>query len=225
MTNFNTLLFKAAEAQDVAAARNALDHGADPNFSEYGYGKHKARRVLHVVAGNGCLEIFEMLKALPNFQINVPNQWGDYAHHIAASYPESLPILEVLLDSLDVNLRSCDDGRTPLHHAVEVGNVEAVKLLLDRGASQLVRNDMTVVLSGPHDHGEETAWDYAFTNERSMDCVELLLNDVKNADDARRMCTDKIKFYGKSPVELAKIFGRDDVVEFITNTYTKLSKL
>ncbi len=84
-------------------------------------------------------QIFARLREVGDFpeadfsDVNVCRSDGDNALHCVVGWGD-LPAARVLIDAgIDVN-RSGDLGYTPLHIACMKGNVEMVKLLIDRGA-------------------------------------------------------------------------------------------
>ena|ERR1051325_4264832 len=88
---------------------------------------------------------------------------GTTAAHLAASHPQ---VLSLLLESGGKRVASkADDlGRTPLMAAVEAGNIESVKLLLDAGADVNARDQ---------EHGNTAIRAAAFAG--SPELVKLLL--------------------------------------------------
>ena len=149
----NASFFASASAAEVRACLRA---GAEPN------GGGHCRTTQRPLAQAALLATPDVVAALLDAGANPrsPGRWGVTALHQAVASPKhdaakAVEILTLLLRAgADVNVQS-DDGRTPLHHAVEHNRSrEVIVGLLEAGANPQVR-----------DGDGKTPWDYARAND------------------------------------------------------------
>lgn len=94
---------------------------------------------LELAAYNGEKQkVVQILKTKPD--IDHRDSFGGTALHCAMFQKDST-IIEILLDyGFDPNAKGIKNGYTPLHDAVWATNMEAVKILLKRGANPGIKN-------------------------------------------------------------------------------------
>ena len=72
---------------------------------------------------------------------------GNYTNLMLSAYREHRSLVEYFLDELHCDPNEQDqDGRTPLHYAIDAGSVELVQVLLQRGARNSSQNEFSPVL-------------------------------------------------------------------------------
>lgn len=128
----------AAVRQDKAGvAMILLQNGVDVDTSN----KLTGDTALTLASRHGRLVILEgLLKHDAN--VSARTHSGASALHLASSGDDWEPIMQALLDAgADINAQD-NNGDTPLEYAAWIGNNEAVRWLLDRGAdSTILDND------------------------------------------------------------------------------------
>ncbi|UXN07941.1 ankyrin repeat domain-containing protein [Bartonella sp. HY761] len=124
--------------------------------------------------------------------INARDRYGrTVLHHRSQRWHENLVIL--LENNADVNALT-NDGNTPLHEAVALGNLEAAKILVEFGADINLRNSKNY-----------TALEYGLqqcSNIKIADMAELaeFLLKLQNIDKTKKSLSNKLKgwFSGNS---------------------------
>ncbi|UJR29136.1 hypothetical protein I4U23_010350 [Adineta vaga] len=72
---------------------------------------------------------------------------GNYTNLMLSAYREHTHMLKYFLDELKCDPNEYDqDGRTPLHYAIDGGSLDVVRLLLEHGAKNSSRNPMTPLI-------------------------------------------------------------------------------
>jgi len=128
--NLNEAFLKAVYAKNIALMEKLLKDGADINVTE----KNGLSTPLSIAAGNGDLEVVSFLlskganpqgvQALPNFPI-----------YLAISKNHPTVVNKFLDVGISPNYAWTDrNGGTLLITAVQLGNLDIVKLLIQRGA-------------------------------------------------------------------------------------------
>ena len=137
-----TALHKAADWNNVEAARELIGKGADVNARD-----NSGSTPLHVAANAGGLEVAEILIA-NGADINAVDKSGAtplfWAMAAAATRParaaKYMAVFSLLIEK-GVNINAgYKDGWTFLHDAVANGNKEAVEILLKKGVDVNYRN-------------------------------------------------------------------------------------
>lgn len=154
------------ERGDLAAVEAALELGADVNSHERGFSALCAAVRINAV---------ELVRKLIALGANVPHPEEDVTALHRAAIMGNPEMIQILLDAgEDVNVQD-SDGNTPLMWAVDRERVDAVRLLLSRGADPSIHSFMDDNGSCP---GGGTplymATNYAKDKSRSAEIVELL---------------------------------------------------
>ena len=119
----------AAKRGDVAALRELIRQGADPNQA-YGDGM----TALHWAAERSEVQLATLLLAAGG-DVHAGTRIGRYTPLHIASRAGSAPVIQVLLEAgSDVNAATTNSGTSPLHLAARSGSPEAIGLLVDHGA-------------------------------------------------------------------------------------------
>jgi ankyrin repeat protein len=191
-----TPLFAAvcAHQNDVDAAKFLIAKGADVNAKE-----NSGMTPLHVACERGKRNMAELLIA-EGADVNARDGGGcTPLHRMFYSGHNRLDIAELLLaKGADVNARLSDDWLTrltPLHFAVESGDVRIVRLFIDNGAH----------INAPKTDGQTPL--HIACECGHKDVVELLISkgaDI-NAKDNK----------GKTALSLAKESGHTEIVELL----------
>lgn len=129
---FTALYSAAGSDYGLATAAALLSHGAKPNARNMHGGT-----ALHQAASQGAIKVIELLLA-NKADVNAGDNEGYTPLHGAVSYGKNdtrKTVVEILLKSgASANAKTTRDGETPFHKAIDRGDVEIVKLLLNYGA-------------------------------------------------------------------------------------------
>jgi len=124
--NGSTPLILAAYWAGAAEVKELLARGADPNAKN-------DSGVAALIPATDNLESTRMLVEA-GAEVNARTEAGDTALIVAAQRAGGARVVEYLLDK-GANLKTAtNDGATALHHAAECGDVDVLKLLVDKGA-------------------------------------------------------------------------------------------
>lgn len=146
-------LLDAAAVSDVAAARKALDDGADPNAREPEEGQtplHIALRGYRKPTSHGPVIVRasirpEALSAMVDLLIeagaavSAADTDGVTPLHWATGYALQDMVHKLLTAGANVNAED-KFSITPLHQAVDAGSIPIIQMLLDAGANINARN-------------------------------------------------------------------------------------
>ncbi len=150
-------------AGDVAAVRELLDAGADPQGRS-----PDGRTPLMIAAGLGSSPMVELLLAAGADVLTSEPRMGATALHKAAQ-SGATDVIGLLLDhGAIVDQQSFRIGHTPLMDAVQHRREAAVRLFLARGARTMIRN-----------HWQQTALDLA-----TQDGSEVIADVLRAKDEA-----------------------------------------
>lgn len=129
---FTALYSAAGSDYGLSTAAALLSHGAKPNAKNMHGGT-----ALHQAASQGAIKVIELLLA-NKADVNAVDNEGYTPLHGAVSYGKNdtrKTVVEILLRSgANVNAKTTRDGETPFHKAIDRGDIEIVKLLLEYGA-------------------------------------------------------------------------------------------
>lgn len=166
------------------------------NIHETSFGDDCYGTVLHLAVPKNNLKLVELFLGY-GCDVNVKDELGFTALHLACQLDVQIEIIELLLDyKAKVNAKT-KDGRSVLYVAAEAGcQEEAVKLILRRKAK--LKNKIDLIKSALH---------AAVKNNREA-VVELLLGYVSKDD-----FTDSCK---KSLVQCATKVGNEKIVNLVS---------
>jgi ankyrin repeat protein len=137
-------LLDAAKRGDVAAVRQALKEGADPNFAQ-----GDGLTALHLAAEAGQLEVTKVLLAA-RANVHAKTRIGAYTPlHLAAGAGHVDVVTALLEAGADARAATTSSGVTPLHLAAKALNGDAaVRALLQKGAdvNARERSDQTPLM-------------------------------------------------------------------------------
>ncbi|KAK0049487.1 serine/threonine-protein phosphatase 6 regulatory ankyrin repeat subunit A [Biomphalaria pfeifferi] len=131
-------LYYAVVENEAEKLESLLEQGGNVNEFYEDTMNISTKSLLHVCCGKGHVEC---LKVLINHgaQLTVRDKWGQtpLMYSVSIQFPE---IAKILLEA-DPELVLCQDryGKSSLHLAVDTGNEEIVRLLLEHGADANVR--------------------------------------------------------------------------------------
>ena len=190
--------FEAADAGDAGILAAMLDDGIDPLIERQGL------TALHVAASGGHLDAVRLLVDA-GVEVDLGPDEADARIANAAGYGSPHMLASIIgEDPGPDEIARATSLRTPLNLAVENGHEEVAALLIDGGAD---------VNAG----GEWYSPLYSAIVFGDAALVELLLAHGADANDAVRI-QDRSAFAGfryARPVEVARIIGRDDLVEML----------
>ena len=190
--------FEAADAGDAGMLSAMLDEGIDPLVERQGL------TALHIVAGGGHPEA---VRVLVGAGVDVDLGPDEADARIANAAGHSNPQLLAMIIGGEAHpdaIARATSLRTPLNLAVENGHKDGASMLIDAGAD---------VNAG----GEWYSPLYSAILFGDRELVELLLESGARVNDAVRI-QDRSVFAGfryVSPVEVARIIQRDDLVALL----------
>ena len=133
------LHYAAREGQTDAIAA-LLDAGADHNARD----RYDHTPLFGAAFSSNLTETITAL-IVAGADPNARNEWGKRPLHIATSLGNAeaaAAIAALITGGADPNARVVGSGRTPLHFAASVGQVDAIAALLDAGADHNARNEI-----------------------------------------------------------------------------------
>lgn len=184
-----TSLHLAARHSRADAAKRLIDSGADCNAPD-----STGRSPLHAAIAADARGVFELLKQHRATNLNARTYDGTTPLILAARLSCEGMLSELIQAEADVN--ACDDkGKTALHWAASVNNIDAVRLLLRNGANR-----------DAQDHEEATPL-FLAAREGSFQAVRVLLEHHANKDITDHM--DRL------PRDVAAEKMHSDIVELL----------
>lgn len=139
----NTALINALKFKNNDVAILLINNGADINVQNI-LDKDSA---LLISVKNHDNDIAKLIINNSKSDLNIKDKWNKTPLMIAAR--DNLEIVKLLLDSGRVNINSRDGaGRTALMAAISVGNIDIVKLLINKGAEISIKgvDDTTALM-------------------------------------------------------------------------------
>ncbi len=124
-------LFAAIEARDLCAAKQALNLGADPNATAFGFS------VIQEAAMSSCWDIVTLLIARGANPDQREGEGSQTALFCAISDQNSSALTMLLHAGASPNLTewASGDETSALQHAAEIGNTDILRHLLEAGAN------------------------------------------------------------------------------------------
>lgn len=93
---------------------------------------------------------------------------GNYTNLMLSAYREHTHMVKYFIDELDCDPNEFDqDGRSPLHYAIDGGSLNVIHVLLDRGAKNMTQNNMSPLVWAALEAREDLV--DAFENHCSSD--------------------------------------------------------
>ena len=136
-------------------------------------------------------KFFESMRSYPTFEsysaidIRTENCVGETALHFAAILNDVAIAKELLSHGAEPNKKG-EHGFTPIHEAIQQGNTEMIRLLLENGADTLIKNDWDMDSFDLAELGD---------SERAISEVKGLLEDFtgnhKGANNAQHHKSDR----------------------------------
>jgi Notch-like protein len=125
-----TSLHLAARYARADAAKRLLEAGADANSQD-----NTGRTPLHAAVASDAQGVFQIL--LRNRATNLNSRMHDGTTPLILAARLAIEGMVEDLINADVDINSADDqGKTALHWAAAVNNIEAVNILLSHGANK-----------------------------------------------------------------------------------------
>jgi ankyrin repeat protein len=118
--------FRAVQIDNDAVVKSLLARGLDPNLIE----PERGDSGLILALRSGSMQVFQLLVAQKNIDLDIKARNGDNALMIAAFTGNKEAVETLLAKGAEVNRV----GWTPLHYAAAIGNNDIVQLLLDKAA-------------------------------------------------------------------------------------------
>jgi len=159
-----------------------VDRGFDPNSLS-----PNGETGLYLALRGDSNEVAELLIGLPKVDVNARNAAGESALMIAA-LKKNLPAMKKLIErGAAIN----QPGWTPLHYAATGGSLEAIELLLAKGAdiNALSPNGSTPLMLAAGYGGEDSA---ELLRKRGADVSLRNQKDLSAADFAKRAGRDAL---------------------------------
>lgn len=177
----SVLLMEALNAKDLEQSIELLDNGCDPNAKNA-----MGDQPIHIVARKDMHAILDRL-ITAGADVNGKGQYGMTALHIAAARETSSLSMHLITAGAHLNAVDSLGGGTALHHAVNAGAAETVKLLLEAGADQkaLDSNGKTpfhlakVLCSDLRNGSSRSSINDCLSRKENMDAVFELLKDTE----------------------------------------------
>ncbi len=129
-TTGETPLHLAARYARANAAKKLLDYGADANAQD-----NTGRTPLHTAVAANAQGVFQILLRHRKTDIDAKAYDGTTPLILAARLPIHSMVEELIQSDADIN-NNDNNGKSALHWAASVNNVDAVKFLLARGADK-----------------------------------------------------------------------------------------
>ena len=128
---------------------------------------------------------------------------GNYTNLMLSAYREHSHMVKYFIDELNCNPNESDqDGRSPLHYAIDGGSLDVLHVLLERGAKNLAQNSMSPLVWAALEAREDLV--DAFENYCSSDLEWIEARELLGAS------------FGN--VE-SKNYNLDKAVEHLTKAY------
>lgn len=184
-----TSLHLAARYSRSDAAKRLLDAGADPNYQD-----NTGRTALHAAVAADAIGVFQILIRNRTTNLNARMYDGTTPLILAARLAIEGMLQDLINAEADIN-SSDNSGKTALHWAAAVNNVDAVTVLLMQGANR-----------DAQDEKEETPL-FLAAREGSYEACKVLLDHFAN-----REITDTME---RTPRDVASERMHHDIVRLL----------
>lgn len=185
------MAFKAIENNDIPTLKLLLDSGLNSNV------EYEAKTMLHVAAEHNNLEAARILLEKKETNIEAKDGLGRTPLYITAMYGSNDVMTELINKDANIEAAEMIRQKKPLHAATENNNIEAVILLLQKGAN----------VNAQDEYGN-TSMHFAAENG-SMNIATILLQSNAEADKK-----DNI---GYTPMHNAALYGNTDIVTLLVD--------
>jgi ankyrin repeat protein len=119
----------------------------------------------HAAVISGNIDKVKQLLTKGTFDINITNEYGETALHLAVE--GDVKMVKLLIDN-KANINASVNGKTPLHRAIICSNKNVVELLLNEGAEANMHPRLD----------RKLAWDKYFQCKEIVDCLEIVNNEL-----------------------------------------------
>jgi ankyrin repeat protein len=187
---------KAAKFDDVSEARSLLKAGISPNTLD-----PKGNPMLIVAIRDKSKKVTDLLLANPATNVNLANKSGENPLMMAA-FDGDLATVKMLV--LEKKAAVNKQGWAPIHYAATNGHLQIVQFLLAHGAKvdALSPSETTPLMMA--------------VGSNNDDLIKYLLDN--GADLSLR------NHEGYTAIDVAQLFGKDDVRDGLKSRWTKLYK-
>ncbi|CAC5377122.1 unnamed protein product [Mytilus coruscus] len=172
-----------------------LDNEAD-GYSHINYMKHP----LYIACIHHHPDIVIILLSHKNKVYDKSEFYCKRLHQACASGKKNI-VMQLLMETVDINIRYNTQDSTPLFVACERGHIEIVSVLLENKAGEIDINQHSSSLESPL---------YIVCKKGHTAIVSLLLNHVADEVDV-----NKLTYEGESPFHAASEGGYTDIVDLL----------
>lgn len=184
------------QAKDATIAGMLLEKGLNANIQNV-----DGNTALHCALEQDSKELVSLLLKNTKLDRDVPNSEGEQFMHMAAAKWD----LETFKQSVSGDINMPDgNGRTVLHIAARVGNMDIVEFLLGPGIESIAAS-----VNSEDEHGQTPL--HLACEKGHVDVVERLLRDPSIGANVR----DKMR---RTPLHLASEKGHPDVVHSLLDS-------
>lgn len=129
----DTTLMESTMVGDVALAAQALESGANPNYTN----GHMMCPLLVCCGGSGPIEMLDLL-ITAGARVDCEDNTGWTALHFAASSGQGVLVARLLAAGAPIDAKTKDRGWTPLTRAAYRSCPHIIKMLLEAGADSTI---------------------------------------------------------------------------------------
>lgn len=142
------------------------------------------KEIFRLIRSANSIDILKWLSV--NHDLTAKNESGDNLLHCAISYDRPDVALALIEKGIEINSKN-DQGKTPLHYALEGNMSEVVKSLL--------RNPH-IDVNSKDNHGNSPLWVAVFNARGNYELVDELLE--------KKALPESKNIYGKTPLSFAE---------------------